>query len=394
MSTLIRVALAVLLTSTLTWAEDLPANIDELFDSPHANTLHCSVEHFDPFLDFTFRYDAGFLVSIPIQQLAPPETLTMYLRATSTGHKPKIFTDKLYVPTIPAEAVKQLGPKGLKNIEARLSAGFAMGDGHYSVDLLLSDEQEHSCQKHWNLKTPHHAQSVPLALRPNTVAAIDADAWDGILNSQGVRLTVLLHVASTNPYASKLYTWDRSLLLQSLVSLLKQLPCRSVQVIAFSLDQQREIFHEEHFDGDGYMRLSETLHKLEFATVSYQALKRGSWQHWLVDFASEQANTQQPSDVVVFLGPNTRFTDKVSSEAFLHPEKAPHFFYFEYYRLGSSQFPDSIDFLTRDMHGTVYKIYSADSLGQAIQKMLDKIKPTQSDLGTPETQSNASKTGN
>ncbi len=39
-----------------------------------------------------------------------------------------------------------------------------------------------------------------------------------------------------------------------------------------------------------------------------------------------------------------------------------------------ADFPDAIDSLTRGMHGTVYKIHSADQLGQAIQKMLEQLK--------------------
>jgi hypothetical protein len=39
-----------------------------------------------------------------------------------------------------------------------------------------------------------------------------------------------------------------------------------------------------------------------------------------------------------------------------------------------ADFPDAIDSLTRGMDGTVYKIHSADQLGQAIQKMFEQVK--------------------
>ena len=82
------------------------------------------------------------------------------------------------------------------------------------IDVLLMDRQNHPCHTHWNLKTPKHNQ--PLTLPPNTVSAIAANPWDGKLQSNGIRLTVLLHVAPMNPFATKLHAWDRGFLLQLL----------------------------------------------------------------------------------------------------------------------------------------------------------------------------------
>jgi hypothetical protein len=214
-------------------------------------------------------------------------------------------------------------------------------------------------------------------LQPNTVVPIESEYWDGKLDNNGVRLTVLLHVAPINPYASKLQAWDRGFLLQSLASLLKQLPCKSVRIIAFNLDQQQELFRQDQFDGNGYAQLADTLHNQQFGTISYHALQRGSWPQWLVRLAHEQMAAKEPSDAVVFLGPSTHFWDKIPGEIKETPEGAPHFFYLEYYPRMGVDFPDSIDFLTHGMHGTVYKIHSADQLGEAIQKMMDKMKQTQ-----------------
>ena len=149
-------------------------------------------------------------------------------------------------------------------------------------------------------------------------------------------------------------------------------------MIAFNLDQQQELFRQDQFDGTGYENLARSLHKLEFATISYQALKRGSWQQWLVRLTNEQAGAKDPSDVVVFLGPNSHFSDKIPGEGRDNPDAAPHFFYLEYYPWMGADFSDSIDSLIHNMHGTVYKIHSSDQFGQAIQKMLEKVKPQSS----------------
>ena len=377
MCRVIRFIFFLALTSTVVAQAPLPpelvAGANRLFEEYDKHpTLHCSVTRFNPFLDFTFRYEAGFLISVRPQEFTPGGRFGALLRATPEGGKPEFFGEEFDVPPIPAIMAKKLGPKQLKKIELGMSVGFAMGDGRYAIDLLLMDKENHSCHAHWNLKTPKH--NVQLTVPANTVTAVEADTWDGKLHSDGVRLTVLLHVAPLNPYSIKLHAWDRGFLLQSLASLLKQLPCQSVRVIAFNLDQQQELFRQDNFDGDGYGQLVKRLHKQEFGTVSYQALQRGSWQQWLERLANEQTSVKDPSDVVVFLGPNSRFLDKIPAENRNDPDAPPHFFYLEYYPWTGADFSDAIDSLTRGMHGTVYKIHSADQLGQAIQKMFDQMK--------------------
>ncbi|HEY6185309.1 MAG TPA: hypothetical protein VIW67_23930 [Terriglobales bacterium] len=374
-----------LLSSPIAFAQmpipaDRLAAVSQLFEKlDKHSTLHCSVLHFDPFLDFTFRYEAGLLVSVRPEEFTPGANFGAFLRITPQDGKPAFFGEQYDVPPIPAMMAKKLTARQLKRIELQMSVGFAIGDGRYAIDLLLADAQDRTCHARWNLKTPKH--NSPLTLPTNTVASIEGTAWDGKLQNDGVRLTVLLHVAPLNPYSPKLHAWDRGFLLQSLASLLKQLPCQSVRVIAFNLDQQQELFREENFDDDGYARLVHHLHKLEFGTVSYRALQRDSWQQWLVRLANQQTSAKNPSDVVVFLGPNGHFLDKVPSETRDDPDVAPRFFYFEYYPWMGAEFSDSIDYLTRGMHGTVYKIHSADQLGQAIQKMQEKMKQAPDNAG-------------
>lgn len=352
------------------------ADVSQLFENlGKHSTLHCFIDRFDPFLDFTFRYEAGFEVSVRPEEFTPGAKFGAFLRATPENGKPEFFGEQFDVPAIPAMMAKKLTAPQLRKIQLQMSLGFAIGDGRYAIDLLLADTQNRTCHAHWNLKTPKH--NSPLTLPPNTVSSIEADPWDGKRQSNGVRLTVLLHVAPMNPFAPKLRAWDRGFLLQSLASLLKQLPCQSVRVIAFNLDQQQELFHEENFDGDGYLRLVTQLHKLEFGTVSLQALQRNSWRQWLVRLANQQISMKDPSDVVVFLGPNSRFIDKVPAESRDDADAPPHFFYLEYYPWMGADFSDSIDSLTRGMHGTVYKIHSADQMGQAIQRMSKQMKQSQ-----------------
>jgi len=355
-------------------AEDLP-QIAPLFDTQGSkNTLHCSVIHLGPMLDFTLRHEVGILANLTAEEATPGNRLVLFLRVTPLDGQARFFGENFDVPPIPPEALRSAGAKHLDRIQFQMSAGFAIGEGRYAIDLLMKDREQHACRKHWTVKTPRHSKLASPSLPPNTVAPMDPEHWDGRLYQDGVRLTVFLHVAPINPDASKLHAWDNSFLLQSLATLLTQIPCQSVRVIGFSLDKQEKVFYEEHFDSRSYGKLVDTLHQQEFATVRYQALQRGRGTRWLMSLVHEQTSGKSPSDVVVILGPTSRLTDKVFAEA---SDASPHFFYFEYYPTFGNEFPDSIDFLTRGMHGTVYKIHSADQLGQAIQKMMGQIRPAQ-----------------
>src|SRR5258708_4319907 len=80
-------------------------------------TLHCSIFHFNPFLDFTFRYEAGFLISVGPEEFARGGGFGTFLRITPEGGNPEYFGKKFDVPPIPAIMAKKLSPKQLKKIE-------------------------------------------------------------------------------------------------------------------------------------------------------------------------------------------------------------------------------------------------------------------------------------
>jgi hypothetical protein len=339
------------------------------------NSLKCDVRPWGPSLDFSFRYQAGFVISANLKQLTPGEKPISYLRVTPEGGSPVLLRRIFDISAILRDANGRLDAKDLAKSQITMSAAFNVGQGSYTVELLLLD-QGRSCYKRWNLKTDRYSnEAVPLALKPQTVAPPVTESWDGRLDANGVRLSVLLDAAPMNPSAAKLRAWDRAFLLQALASLLRQVPCQAVQVIAFNLDQQREVFRQDRFDAAGFAQLATVLEKLEPASVPYQALQRGSWRKFLQRLAQDQISARNPPDVVVFLGPMTHFDQKVPMD---YPERAPsRFFYFEFYQLGAL-FPDAIDHLTKALHGTVFPINTANDLASAIQKMLVQVKPIQS----------------
>jgi hypothetical protein len=221
---------------------------------------------------------------------------------------------------------------------------------------------------------------VRLAVPASTATAFPASSWNGKPSGPrvpGSRITILLDAVPINPYATKLRAWDRSFLLGALSSLLRETPAENVRVVAFNLDQQREIFRDEHFDAEGFAKLSRSLDNLELGTVSYKALRKDGWAELLARLVNQEILRQDPSGTVVFLGPSTRNINKVPPTMLL-PRKndSPQFFYLEYFpvwRVGS-EFPDAIHHATNACKGTVLKIHSPGEFAEAMRKVNERMQ--------------------
>jgi len=348
--------------------------VNQIIDSKAKhNSLKCEVRPWSPFLDFNFRYQTGLVLSVSLGQFSPGEELITYLRVIPQGASPVFFRASLELPSVPPGMSHTIDLDDLRKNQFTISGAFNIGKGRYSVELLLLNPQGRSCYKRWNLKTGKYSdQAVPLALSPGSVAPLAPDSWDGKLDANGVRLSVLLDAAPMHQYAAQLYAWDRSLLLQAVASLLKQLPCESVQIVAFNLEQQREIFRQEKFDAEGFAKLATALEHLELASVPYRTLLRGSASKFLLRLAQEQTSAKNSSDVVVFIGPLLAVDQNPLMQ--LREPASPRFFYFEFHGVGT-HFPDSIEHLTRDLHGSVFGISSANDLALAIKKILAQLEP-------------------
>lgn len=382
-----RVRAALLLSSICLWTSialsqarlegDDAAKINRIFDtSPSHETLKCTIHEWKPFLDFSFRFDAGYFVRCPYEEFGGQESkVAAYTRVIPEGGSPVILADLLLVPAIPPEVAAKTNLKHL-HVELDMSGGFAVGEGAYQVDVLVTDNRNRFSRKRWSFKAERNRgqAAIPIALEAKSVSHIWPDAWDGKLaeDGSGYRVTVLLDVVPMNPRESKLRVWDRAFLLQSLRSVLQHLPCESVRLVAFNLDQQKELFREDHFDSESFRELSRVLRTAELGTVSYKALQRGPESlRFVSDLARQEFAAPQASDVVIFLGPTVRANQKVSGN--FTTGAHPRFFYFEYFPFPGPAFPDSIQHLTSALQGTTYQVHSPADFGKAMQKMLAQL---------------------
>lgn len=296
-----------------------------------------------------------------------------YLRVTPEGMPPVFLKSDFALPSPGSHSVLNPDDVYVQNGRLTVSGTFNIGQGRYMVELLVLSNPR-SCYKRWIVKTgSNHNPTVPFALDPGAVAPLARDSWDGKLDGKGIRVTILLDAAPINPSSPVLHAWDRALLLQSLASLLMQIPCQAVRLIAFDMQQQLVLFEGHPFGASSFDDLANVLKNVERVTISYQALRAGTTRNFLLQLAREQISATDLPDAVIFLGPATH-----SAERSLPPlaePPGPRFFYFEYHSSFSPLFPDRIDRLVKHLRGQVLPFSSANELARAIQKALAQIKP-------------------
>jgi hypothetical protein len=342
--------------------------------------LHCSIQPRKPTLDFALRFDVGYIVSCSLSRFGGRASrIFVFARVTPAGGKSLSFREAYRL----AEATAATKSSNLKQ-NVQMSGGFAVGEGQYQVEVLVVDQETgRTSRKRWRVRVARRRSqgAGPVALPPGSVIPMGVRPWPIKMDTsgKGLRVTILLDAAPLNPRNAALRAWDRAFLLGSLSSLLKQIPCASVRLRAFNLDQQREFFRQDQFDDAGFMELAESLRRLELGTVSYRVLQqRQGWLDLLLDYANRELIAADPSDAVIILGPRTRYLAEVPRSKLKERETLnPHFFYFEYFPgyVRGSQLPDALSSLTKRLDGTVYEIFSPGDLARSIQKMLTQVKP-------------------
>ena len=351
--------------------------------SEPGESLKCEIKPTQPALDFAFRFEAGYIVRCPLREFAGRgTTVVSFVRVKPEGGSPIVLGDAYQLPSGVDAATGRARVDQLKD-ELDFSGGFAAGEGNYQVEVLVANrEATHMCRKRWHvhLERKHSEKKVPIALNEHEAVPLTFLPWTGSFDTSGagLRLTVLLDAAPVNPYAQKLRAWDRSFLLSALSTVMSRINCRSVRLIAFNMDQQKEFFRKEKFDQPGFSELAHAMRNLELGMVSFQVLQEKQGHAGLISrLANLEMTDSAPSDAVIWLGPHTRFLDKPPQELLpARGGKGPQFFYLEYmpvWLLGR-EFPDVLEYVTKALNGTNFKIHSPAELAQAVQKIALQVK--------------------
>jgi hypothetical protein len=172
---------------------------------------------------------------------------------------------------------------------------------------------------------------------------------------------------------------DRLILLGSLASLLESVPARSVRLVIFNLDQQKELFRQDAFTPEAFDQASQSLSSLQLQLVDYKVLaNRRGHINLLTDLINEEFHASDPSDAVIFMGPATRYFDKLLQNGLEeHAGAGPRFFYFQYKpnMRASAESADSIELAVKKVHGRKFEIRTAEEFARAIKQLESGMVP-------------------
>lgn len=359
-------------------ASRIPENLRDMQLDESTGELKCSVVPFKPRLNYSFRFQTGYVLEVPLEQYTGQgHSIATLLRVTpeNSEREPVFLLSRMRLPEVPpTKAVLELG------------GGYVVGEGKYRVEMLISDDAGRTCSKKWTIsaKLSRKEDDVPPGMPAGAVDEISLRKWirssKSLSGDEGYRMTVLMNVSPVMPRRLRLGAYDRVLLLSSLTSLIERMPLRSVRLVLFNLDQQREIYRDENFEPSRFNRVAQALNSLELGTVAYDVVKNRNGHVDLLAELMEDARKDDRSDVVVFLGPKPWRFDKAPKSAL--PERSgndPSFFYVQLRPyVAAAALTDTIMSAVKHMGGKTFDVYSPGDFAEAIRNVTKALETKRS----------------
>ena len=291
--------------------------------------LACDVTPIKPALNFSFRYQAGYSVSVPMKQyFGSGHSWTTLIQITpqAEGKRPVYLVSQASLPNIPKT-----------NVESRSGGAYLLGEGAYDVRWMLVDNSNRVCRKSWRVEVrrARSESKVRVSMPADTVWEIGLRGSRQLPTATDdaapMRLTIFLHTAPMFARRTRMRGNDQITLLSTVSALLERLPAKYVRLVLFNLDKQKELYRKDDFQLRDMYQVYESMSNIELGLVDYQVLQnRMGHVDLLSDLVNRELAEAQQSDLVLFLGPTTRFLDRMPNELVEKPAGlGPHFYYFQ-----------------------------------------------------------------
>jgi hypothetical protein len=349
-------------------------NVAALFDAkPGETTLRCDVNPTRPLLNYSFRYQAGYRVLLPANQFeGPGHRLIALTRVTPRveGAVPVYFIAGQSLPAIP-------------KTKAELASGgsYLLGEGSYDVAWLIIDERNRVCRKSWHVEV-HRSRSE----RNVQVAMPEHAVWDVSLrgmrqmpapkntdDAAAVRLTILLNAEPLFQRRMRLRGSDVGILISAVTSLLERLPTRNVRLVVFNLEQQKEIYRNTNFMLERMPDVAAAMNAIDLTTVDYKILQnRRGHVDLLADMVNHELEADPPSDLVLVIGPTSKFLDRMPANLLEQPSgPAPRFVNVQIIplMLTPSTLPDLIHNAVARLGGKTVPVHSPGEFAKVIARL-------------------------
>jgi hypothetical protein len=333
--------------------------------------LRCNVVALKPALNYSFRFQAGYMVTVPMNQfIGPNHGWSMLTRITPAegDSRPVYLLSSTTLPDIPKT-----------KSELQFGGGYLLGEGGYDVRWMLLDDTGRACRKTWHVDVhrSHAEGKVKVAMPRETVWELSLRGSRRLAptadDAAPLRMTIFLHTAPLFPRRTRMRPNDMMTLMSTVASLLERVPVRSVRLVLFNLEQQKELYRKENFLLRDMAQVSEAMTHIELGMVDYQTLQnRRGHVDLIADLVNREIAAEPRSDVVLFLGPGARHFESMPHSSLEKPEgRAPQFYYFEiapFFRQ-TSQPVDTIKSTVARLGGKTMLIHTPGEFAKAIERL-------------------------
>lgn len=270
-------------------------------DPQATRSLQCEITAVPPALTFSFRFQSGYLVRVPLRQFhGAGHSLSILVRVTArrSDRQPVYLLRSFDLPDVPDT-----------NIAADLAGAFFAGEGHYQLNAVVFDDAHRVCRADWQVEVrPRWSELDRMLLAPDDVLPVSSIADNAASSDAANRIdsmTILVHAASFNPNNSQLEARDVITTIGSLAALLEQLPATSVRLIVFNLHQVKELYRKEDFSFNDLEKLSRVLDGIQLGQVDFKVLQHPQWERDVLNqLMHRELHEAKRSSYVVFLGPD------------------------------------------------------------------------------------------
>jgi hypothetical protein len=341
------------------------AAFERIANETDSNPVACRVAPLPARMSFSLRFWSGFQASWPVAEYKEREVraaVVLRVSPQTPGARPTYFYDSLLVN----ERLRQSRPV------VGFSGGFYLGPGTYDVLWMLVDGGNRTCRSKWTVRAKGGASST--ALRPGVLEAVGLESWRGRLpesESKGPRATVFLHAAPVwrGRNFTKLSSYDRMFLLSSLTSMLDLTGFSSVRLVAYDASRKRVLMDVDKFNQDAYSRLARVLREENFGVIDYKVIRENqSDAAFLTGLIQKDRGRDNPSEVLVFLGPELRASKRLPPETIEFASTLPPSYYLALSLMPVKQ-GDAVDKLVKAAKGKTYLVMRAQDLLNPIRAM-------------------------
>jgi hypothetical protein len=371
----------------------------EAFESAAtAQPLHCVINHARPALNFSLRFQTGYVIDFALNQFqGAAHDLKILARVTPDGREPSFLISTANLGDVP----------GTK-LDGQVVGAFLVGEGAYSVEALVEDDLQRVCHSKWRIqaKLTGSERDLKLTVPPETVGELSAHGPgdpESTVSRRIDRLTLMIHAAPLSARRSTLQADDVVRLVGSLSSLLEQMPARAVRVIVFNLDQHAVLFRKADFAAKDLDQVTTAINQLQLGTVDYRTLQqRDRSIDFLSDLLQAERRDPKPPDAVILLGPRTRAPEGAPLEGLDKRQTAtPQLFYVQYRsrqpilypgrtRRGSGREPSAAEYPHPNASDDpAPSLSSTHELPDSIQQLVSRLKGESIIVRTPHDFSDA-----